>query len=75
MATLTVTVPDPQVPRVQTAIGRELQLFDAGLNRRDATAEEVRQYLVDQLKAVVVKQEQIIAVADARGTVTPIDAT
>ena len=75
MATLTVTVPDPQVPRVQAALGKHLQLFDGSLNPRDATAEEVRQWLVDQLIAVVVKQEQIDAVADARATVTPIGAT
>ncbi|WP_455363579.1 hypothetical protein [[Eubacterium] cellulosolvens] len=75
MATLTVTVPDAQVPRVQAAMGAYLQTLDGSLNPRDATAEEVRQYLVDHLIAVVVKQEQKTAEADARLTVTPIGAT
>jgi len=47
MATLTITVPDPQVPRIQTAVGTYLSLG------RDATADEVRQLLVNQLTQIV----------------------
>ena len=69
MTTLTVTVPDPQVPRIQTAMGAHLRLG------RDATAEEVRQQLVDYLKGVVFHEEASAASDTARDAVTVVDAT
>lgn len=75
MAELTITVPDPEVPRVQTAMGILLGFVDGNDDPRDATAEEVRQYLVDKLIGVVKKQEQREAGATAAGAITPINAT
>lgn len=56
MADLTITVPDPQVPRIQDAIGYQLQLG------RPATTEEVRQFIVLQLTNAVRAAE----IAEAR---------
>lgn len=75
MAQLTITVPDPQVPRVQAAMGKLLELRDGNGDIRDATAEEVRQYLVDKLKQVVFTQEKRDAAGAAEAGVTEVDAT
>jgi hypothetical protein len=77
MAALTITVPDPQVPRVQAAVGRAIGLID-GQNPpqpRDATADEVRQYLVDLLVQVTRREELRDAVITAEAGVSDIDAT
>jgi len=57
MAQLTITIDDAHVPRVQTAMGLLLGVTDANGDPRDATAEEVRQHLVDYLKDRVLKME------------------
>ena len=67
MATLTITIPDPQVPRVQTAVGLYLSLG------RDATAQEVQDFLVDTLKETVRKGEVNQAREDADSGFTPPD--
>lgn len=59
MATLSITVPDPQVPRIQAAIGIYLSLG------RDATASEVQEVLVDTLTTIVRKTEVGVARDDA----------
>lgn len=69
MASLTITVPDPQVPRVQAALGEVMLLG------RDATSDEVRQFIVDNLKQVVRSVETQDAEETARATVVDIDAT
>lgn len=74
MATLTITVPDGQVARVRTAIGSALNLVDGNGDPRDATADEVRQYLVDTLKAQVRAEEEDAAADAARSAVTDVDA-
>jgi hypothetical protein len=75
MAQLIITVPDPEVPRVQAAMGSLLSLVDQDDNPRGATAEEVRQYLVDMLIGRVTKEEQRVAGATAANAVAPITAT
>lgn len=52
MVTLTIDLTAAQAQRVSTAIGKVLSLG------RDATAAEIRQWLVDRLKDVVLKQEK-----------------
>lgn len=69
MATLILTVPDPQVPRVRTAVGLYLGLG------RDATTEEVRTFLVDVLKETVRKGEVGDARQTADDTFVPPDVT
>lgn len=69
MADLTITVPDPQVPRVQAAVGLYLGLG------RDATAQEVRNFLVDTLKQTVRKGEVGDAAQTADDNFVPPDVT
>jgi hypothetical protein len=57
MAELTITLNDAHVPRVQTAMGALLGVTDGNGDPRDATAEEIRQHLVDYLKDRVLKME------------------
>lgn len=52
MATLTITVGDSAVPRIQAAVGRAL-----GLGRAATTA-EVQQFIKDDLKQVVIDDER-----------------
>lgn len=75
MATLTLTIPDPQVPRVQAAFGEILELIDGNGDRRDATAEEVRVFLVGKLKQYVRSQEARAASDAAGAAVTDVDVT
>jgi hypothetical protein len=75
MATLSITVPDAQIPRVQAAIGFKLGLFDANRQPRLATAEEVRQYLVQVIIDDTRIYEADQAEKAARDAVTEIGAT
>ena len=52
MPSLTVTLTTAQAQRVATAFGRYWNLG------RDATAAEVKEYLIRQLKGVVAQQER-----------------
>lgn len=69
MATLSITVPDAQVPRVLDAV-TDLKGLPA-----QATADDVRQLLVDRLIEVVKNYEQVQAEKAAREGVTEIGAT
>jgi hypothetical protein len=69
MATLTITIPDPQVPRIQTGVGLYLGIG------RDATAQEVQNFLVEVLKDVVRKGEVGQARKDADDNFVPPDVT
>jgi hypothetical protein len=69
MASLTITVPDAQVPRVQAAVGKALELG------QDATTDEVRQFLVDKLIQLVRSVEKREAADAAFSSVTDIGAT
>jgi len=75
MATLSITVPDAQVPRVLTAYGARLGLTDQDGNARDATADEIRQYLVDRIRADVRIHELREARLAADAGITEVDAT
>lgn len=72
MAELTITVPDPQVPRIQAAFGTRLGLVDGANLPRDATTEEVRQQLIQHLQGVVLAEERKPAIEAAADAVTPI---
>lgn len=75
MATLTITVPDAQVPRVQAAVGRALGLVDGSELPRDATSDEVRQHIVDFLIETTRRIEAREAAQTAADAVTDIGAT
>ena len=68
MAQLTITVPDPQVPRVLEAFSQR-----AGKDVADMTEEDARLVLVDLIKRVVASYE----LEKARQAIesTPLDAT
>lgn len=51
MAILVITVPDAEVPRIRKAFGEYLRLG------RDATAEEIRQWLIKTAKEAIKEQE------------------
>lgn len=59
MATMTITVNDAHVPRIQAAFGILLGL------EQDATAEEVRVHLIAYMKDVVDRIERQNLVPDA----------
>jgi hypothetical protein len=75
MAQMTVTVPDPEVPRVQAAIGQRLNHQSGIFEPRVATAEEVRQFLVDHLIQTVREVEREAGRQAADSAVTDIGAT
>lgn len=52
MADLTLTVNDTHIPRIQAAFGEMLGL------EGDATAEDIRQYLIAYMKDVTINYEQ-----------------
>ena len=63
MPSFTLTVDVTQAQRIATAFGRYWQLKDAQGAPRDATAAEIKTFLVRQLKGVVVQQERNAAQA------------
>lgn len=69
MAQLTITVPDPAVARVRVAMGKILGL------QRDATVDEVRQFIVDTLTEYVQRQEIADARQAAKDAATDLGAT
>ena len=69
MATLTLTIPDPQVPRIQAALGTYLGLG------RDANATEVQDFLVEVLKDATRKGEVLAAKQGAEDGFVPPDVT
>lgn len=73
MATITITVTAAQAARVTSALGKHSSLKDADGAPRDATAAEVKEWLVRQMRALVLQQER--RVAEATVTVAPFDPT
>ena len=63
MPSFTLTVDAAIAARIAAAFGRYWNLKDANGAPRDATAAEVKTYLVRQLKAVVIQQERAVAEA------------
>ena len=68
MATLTITIPDAQVPRVLAAFAAR-----AGVPAGDMTAEDARGVLLGLIKTIVRQHER--DAAEAAIVVTDIDAT
>ena len=58
MPDITLTLTATQAARVTDAFGRYWNLSDANGVARSATAAEVKAFLVRQLKAMVLQQEQ-----------------
>ena len=63
MPDFTLTLTAPQAQRVAVAFGRYWQLKDAQGAPRNATAAEVKVFLVRQLRGVVREQERGVAEA------------
>ena len=63
MPDFTLSLTAQQAQRVSKAFGRYWNLKDASGNPRDATAAEVKTYLVRQLKGVVTNAERAEAEA------------
>ena len=61
MAQMILTVNDTHVPRIRAAFGTLLGTVDENGVARDATAEEIRQYLIEHIKDRVIRQEQLAA--------------
>ena len=57
MATLSITVPDAVVPRIQSAFGKLRGLQDGNGDPRDATAAEVNTEIKGYLKGIVLDVE------------------
>lgn len=72
MATLTITIPDAQVPRVLEAFGTNIIL---GQPNTPATPAQVRQKLAEYVKTVVQHYEMEQARIAAASGVTPVDAS
>lgn len=75
MAVLSITAPDADVPRVQEAIGFELQLRNSSGQQRSATTTEVQGYIAAHMKAKVYAYEAQKATTTAQAAVTSINFT
>lgn len=67
MPTLTIDVTTDQATRIATACGKAWGLKNAAGNPRAATLTEIRKFLIDQMKGIVIgieKQAAIQAVAE-----------
>lgn len=53
MATLTINTTAPQDARLVVAFGNKLGLKDGSGNPRNATAGEIKQWIIDEVSAVV----------------------
>lgn len=53
MASFTITTTSAEDARIVVAMGKYLNLVDVNGTPRDATGAEVKQYIVDHLKAIV----------------------
>lgn len=73
MPALTITTTAPQAQRLATALGREMNYRNADGTYRDATASEIKEYVVAMLRAVVRNQEA--AIAQQQIVITPFDPT
>lgn len=61
MATLTITTTAAQSQRIATALGMERNLVDVNGVARDATAAEVKDFLIDALRRLVQGYEYKVA--------------
>lgn len=73
MPSLTIDVTPEQAARIQSAIGRDIGAIDELGENRDANAVEVRQWIIEQLKKAVRKQEVDAALAAVRDGVATLD--
>ena len=73
MPSLTIDVTPEQATRIQSAIGRAIGAVDEQGENRDATAVEVRQWIIEQLKNTVRRQEVDVALATVRDNVPTLD--
>ena len=72
MATITLTIPTAEVPRVLKVIGLQLGLKDANNAPRAATAAEVKSWLIAKVQDVVKSYELQDAQAQVSVTSIPI---
>lgn len=75
MATITITIPPAQTARVAAAFGRVLNTRAAGEKARNATNAEVKEAIIEWLKAMVRTSEQAVQREAAIATVDDIDPT
>ena len=75
MATLTITTTGAQDTRIIAAMTDRLQPVDGSGDPRNATAAEVKTWMIDQLRNVVHSYETRLANEAASAGVTPIDPT
>ena len=68
MATLNLTIPDAQVPRILTA-------FKKQSGNPDYNAADLKQFLIAQVRAVVKSQEDADAAEAAKAAITVVDIT
>jgi hypothetical protein len=70
MATITINTTQAQDSRIAAAFGAML-LAEGGV----ATGPQIKQYLVDHIKDIVLKHEQRAAANAATAGVSPVDVT
>jgi len=72
MATLTISTTAPQDARIVAAYGKYLGTTDGNGDPRNATAAEVKQAIINNIKQVVFDQEHKAALAAvSTGTISP----
>lgn len=75
---VTITMTAPQIARAQAALGKARNLKDGAGNPRVATNAELKQYVVDQMRGLVLTQEKSDADAAAiagEAAPSPFDPT
>jgi len=77
MATLTINTTSAQDVRIRAAFGRQLNLVttDDPPVQRDATGAEIKAYVIEFVKSIVLRQEQRAASQIAADAVSEIDPT
>lgn len=58
MAQIIIDLPQDQALRVAVAFGRYWSLTDDNGKRRNATPDEIKQFIIRQIKSVVTQQEK-----------------
>jgi len=78
MPTMTITTTAEQAQRVSAAVGNHLQLVNGSGQPRNATAEEIRQFVIAELRGIVLRYERKTAEQAAFTTIgaaTPFEPT
>jgi hypothetical protein len=75
MPTLTINTTANQAQRVAAAFGKQHNTRDASGNPRPATAEEVKEQVIQFLKQAVLSQERSAAAQSAESAITEMDLT